>query len=152
MKTVGQTKYFLVENSTRSVPDMCISSCVYQREDVPNSRFCFAQGRLPVTCEEEAEFEPAGYPDLRVTNSICSPVKGGVKYSDCTGETFERQTGLTFTQSRGTCKIAEIYASYLRDNKWLPCTSYTSKGSPDSRFSVVAFDNDCYVTRIVTSN
>merc|ERR1712128_399451 len=48
-KTVGGVQYSLV--SEGAVPLSCISDCIYQGSDDPTSRFCFARGNLPVTCE-----------------------------------------------------------------------------------------------------
>merc|ERR1719427_1543462 len=47
-KTVGDYGYILADEG--EVPSACKSRCIYQREDDPTSRFCFAPGQLPVNC------------------------------------------------------------------------------------------------------
>merc|ERR1719312_399764 len=57
-KTVGTYAYTLLE--AESAPDTlgCQSSCVYERDGEPGSRYCFKKGDLPVTCTEENLFDP----------------------------------------------------------------------------------------------
>merc|ERR1719312_1633017 len=57
-KTVGTDAYTLRE--TETAPDTlgCQSSCVYERDEEPGSRYCFKKGDLPVTCTEENLFDP----------------------------------------------------------------------------------------------
>lgn len=48
-KTVGDHNYTLVADKG-DVPEVCINSCAYSRDDNPNSRYCFAAGELEGTC------------------------------------------------------------------------------------------------------
>eukprot|EP00092_Neocalanus_flemingeri_P054879 GFUD01064704.1.p1 GENE.GFUD01064704.1~~GFUD01064704.1.p1 ORF type:complete len:244 (-),score=26.40 GFUD01064704.1:286-1017(-) len=49
-KEVGGVVYGLV--SEGEVPEPCVSGCIYQQGGMPGSKYCFAQGSLPVTCRE----------------------------------------------------------------------------------------------------
>merc|ERR1740137_256864 len=50
-KTVGTQSYTFV--SKGDVPSACSTGCIYYKNGSPESRFCFAPGNLPVTCNEE---------------------------------------------------------------------------------------------------
>jgi len=49
-KQVGEHSYSLVKEGM--VPKECKNSCIYTRDDLPGSRFCFAFGDLPFSCED----------------------------------------------------------------------------------------------------
>merc|ERR1712215_329288 len=48
-KTVGGVNYNLVEEQDTSGYN-CLTSCVFEKEGEPGSRFCFAAGSQPVNC------------------------------------------------------------------------------------------------------
>merc|ERR1712013_17878 len=49
-KTVGSYSYTLVEDETASEIFGCKSLCVYKMDGMPDSRYCFKSGDLPVSC------------------------------------------------------------------------------------------------------
>eukprot|EP00091_Calanus_sinicus_P001197 TRINITY_DN11164_c0_g1_i1.p1 TRINITY_DN11164_c0_g1~~TRINITY_DN11164_c0_g1_i1.p1 ORF type:complete len:259 (-),score=37.07 TRINITY_DN11164_c0_g1_i1:423-1118(-) len=49
-KNVGGFEYILI--TVGDVPAACTTGCIYHREDLENSRYCFARGNLPVTCKD----------------------------------------------------------------------------------------------------
>merc|ERR1711872_901033 len=55
-KTVGSYSYTLAD-SPGNFPGICKKACAYTRDDDPNSLYCFAEGGLPVTCNDEDEFQ-----------------------------------------------------------------------------------------------
>merc|ERR1711872_970789 len=48
-KTVGGTEYSLI-NETDTSGYNCKTNCVYEKDEAPGSRYCFASGDLPVDC------------------------------------------------------------------------------------------------------
>merc|ERR1719233_1349511 len=56
-KDVGKVSYTLVSSENSSIASTygCISNCVYEQDDLPGSRFCFAVGDLPTTCKGSPE-------------------------------------------------------------------------------------------------
>merc|ERR1711915_615879 len=50
LKTVGDYNYTLVDVPT-NVPSECLNSCAYARDGEPGSKYCFAPGDQPVTCQ-----------------------------------------------------------------------------------------------------
>merc|ERR1719312_1875883 len=74
-KTVGPHAYTLLENDAAAITMGCKSSCVYQRDEEPGTRFCFKTGDLPVTCEDSSSFEETGNIDLQFKNELKNQVK-----------------------------------------------------------------------------
>merc|ERR1719234_2059299 len=40
----------------------CLSPCIFEKEDQPGSKYCFAAGDMKVECEDDMEFTPTGGP------------------------------------------------------------------------------------------
>jgi len=40
----------------------CLSPCIFEKENQPGSKYCFAAGDMKVECEEDMEFTPTGGP------------------------------------------------------------------------------------------
>jgi len=56
-KDVGNISYTLVSSEDSSIASTygCKSNCVYEQDDLPGSKFCFAVGDLPTSCKESLE-------------------------------------------------------------------------------------------------
>merc|ERR1719244_1895184 len=56
-KDVGNKSYTLVSSEDTSIASTygCKSNCVYEQDDLPGSKFCFAVGDLPTACKESPE-------------------------------------------------------------------------------------------------
>merc|ERR1719431_1079510 len=56
-KDVGNISYTLVSSEDTSIASTygCKSNCVYEQDDLPGSKFCFAVGDLPTACKESPE-------------------------------------------------------------------------------------------------
>merc|ERR1712025_1543567 len=52
-KTVGNVDYSPVDEMPTSRLN-CLTNCIYERDDRPGSRFCFASGSLPVDCGDRS--------------------------------------------------------------------------------------------------
>ena len=81
-KTVGSYSYTLVI-SPMAVPADCLSPCVYSRDDIPGSLYCFASGSLPVHC-----------------NNFLSPKVG---FDICNQPPFPCDIGGTDTDTKEEC-------------------------------------------------
>jgi len=80
IKTVGGVSYSLVDWEDTS-DYSCKNDCVYERDDQPGSRVCFANGPLPVECSYFGSEEEI----VTGSSSVCfGPVGGigGVAFSD----------------------------------------------------------------------
>merc|ERR1719458_1111319 len=40
----------------------CLSPCIFEKEDQPGSKYCFAAGDMKVECEDDMDFTPTGGP------------------------------------------------------------------------------------------
>merc|ERR1719158_2723937 len=40
----------------------CLSPCIFEKEDQPGSKYCFAAGDMKVECEDDMDFTPTGSP------------------------------------------------------------------------------------------
>merc|ERR1712233_153298 len=40
----------------------CLSPCIFEKEDQPGSKYCFASGDMKVECEDDMDFTPTGGP------------------------------------------------------------------------------------------
>merc|ERR1719308_466724 len=86
-KDVGNLSYTLVSSEDTSIASTygCKSNCVYEQDDLPGSKFCFAVGDLPTACKESPEENTALFtesPEGPCGNVPCSE-ECGIRNVDC---------------------------------------------------------------------
>merc|ERR1712172_111986 len=63
-KMVGDDRYFNIgyDHNGMTMDLNCLSPCIFEKEDQPGSKYCFAAGDMKVECEDDMEFTPTGGP------------------------------------------------------------------------------------------
>merc|ERR1712037_670338 len=63
-KMVGDDRYFNIgyDHNGMTWDLNCLSPCIFEKENQPGSKYCFAAGDMKVECEEDMEFTPTGGP------------------------------------------------------------------------------------------
>jgi len=63
-KMVGDDRYFNIGYDHNGITwDLnCLSPCIFEKEDQPGSKYCFASGDMKVECEDDMDFTPTGGP------------------------------------------------------------------------------------------
>merc|ERR1719431_352239 len=63
-KMVGEDRYFNIgyDHNGMTFDLNCLSPCIFEKEDQPGSKYCFAAGDMKVECEDDMEFTPTGGP------------------------------------------------------------------------------------------
>merc|ERR1719291_490641 len=61
---VGDDRYFNIgyDHNGMTWDLNCLSPCIFEKENQPGSKYCFAAGDMKVECEEDMEFTPTGGP------------------------------------------------------------------------------------------
>merc|ERR1711934_1165718 len=59
-KMVGDDRYFNIgyDHNGMTWDLNCLSPCIFEKENQPGSKFCFAAGDLKVECEDDLDFTP----------------------------------------------------------------------------------------------
>jgi len=63
-KMVGDDRYFNIgyDHNGMTWDLNCLSPCIFEKENQPGSKYCFAAGDMKVECEEDMDFTPTGGP------------------------------------------------------------------------------------------
>merc|ERR1719510_1630837 len=63
-KMVGEDRYFNIgyDHNGMTFDLNCLSPCIFEKEDQPGSKYCFAAGDMKVECEDDMEYTPTGGP------------------------------------------------------------------------------------------
>merc|ERR1711970_571816 len=63
-KMVGDDRYFNIgyDHNGMTWDLNCLSPCIFEKEDQPGSKYCFAAGDMKVECEDDMDFTPTGGP------------------------------------------------------------------------------------------
>merc|ERR1712032_1493212 len=63
-KMVGDDRYFNIgyDHMGMTYDLNCLSPCIFEKEDQPGSKYCFAAGDMKVECEDDMDFTPTGGP------------------------------------------------------------------------------------------
>merc|ERR1711936_1455448 len=63
-KMVGEDRYFNIgyDHNGMTFNLNCLSPCIFEKEDQPGSKYCFAAGDMKVECEDDMDFTPTGGP------------------------------------------------------------------------------------------
>jgi len=63
-KMVGDDRYFNIgyDHNGMTWDLNCLSPCIFEKEDQPGSKYCFAAGDMKVECEDDMEYTPTGGP------------------------------------------------------------------------------------------
>merc|ERR1711971_1466661 len=64
-KMVGDDRYFNIgyDHNGMTMDLNCLSPCIFEKEDQPGSKYCFAAGDMKVECEEGPNGGVTGGPD-----------------------------------------------------------------------------------------
>merc|ERR1711971_1164426 len=97
-KMVGDDRYFNIgyDHNGMTMDLNCLSPCIFEKEDQPGSKYCFAAGDMKVECEDDMEFTPTGGPRPTEGEGEEGPnggVTGGPDGGEndvCTGKTILR--------------------------------------------------------------
>merc|ERR1712037_1014133 len=85
-KMVGDDRYFNIgyDHNGMTWDLNCLSPCIFEKENQPGSKFCFAAGDLKVECEDDLASCPASSPDVlqEVEVSIISDEECDAQTSD----------------------------------------------------------------------
>merc|ERR1711981_90286 len=59
-KMVGDDRYFNIgyDHNGMTWDLNCLSPCIFEKENQPGSKYCFAAGDMKVECEEDMDFTP----------------------------------------------------------------------------------------------
>merc|ERR1712223_904918 len=63
-KMVGEDRYFNIGYGHNGMTfDLnCLSPCIFEKEDQPGSKYCFAAGDMKVECEDDMDYTPTNRP------------------------------------------------------------------------------------------
>merc|ERR1719233_2266437 len=74
-KNVGNISYTLVSSEDSSIVSTygCKSNCVYEQDDLPGSKVCFADGHLPATCKDSPDVNSSLLNESKEENTSLLP-------------------------------------------------------------------------------
>merc|ERR1712107_592779 len=63
-KMVGENRYFNIgyDHNGMTFDLNCLSPCIFEKEDQPGSKYCFAAGDMKVECEDDMDYTPTNRP------------------------------------------------------------------------------------------
>merc|ERR1712004_544804 len=63
-KMVGEDRYFNIgyDHNGMTFDLNCLSPCIFEKEDQPGSKYCFAAGDMKVECEDDMDYTPTNRP------------------------------------------------------------------------------------------
>merc|ERR1712212_871181 len=63
-KMVGEDRYFNIgyDHNGMTFDLNCLSPCIFEKEDQPGSKYCFAAGGMKVECEDDMDYTPTNRP------------------------------------------------------------------------------------------
>merc|ERR1712156_35955 len=63
-KMVGEDRYFNIgyDHNGMTFDLNCLSPCIFEKEDQPGSKYCFAAGDMMVECEDDMDYTPTNRP------------------------------------------------------------------------------------------
>merc|ERR1719336_3729152 len=63
-KMVGDDRYFNIgyDHNGMTSDLNCLSPCIFEKEDQPGSKYCFAAGDMKVECEDDMDYTPTNRP------------------------------------------------------------------------------------------
>merc|ERR1711936_193574 len=98
-KMVGEDRYFNIgyDHNGMTFNLNCLSPCIFEKEDQPGSKYCFAAGDMKVECEDDMDYTPTNRP--RPTGEMTEGPDGETDGMTDDGMT-EDPNGVT----GGTCK------------------------------------------------
>merc|ERR1711936_924830 len=98
-KMVGEDRYFNIgyDHNGMTFDLNCLSPCIFEKEDQPGSKYCFAAGDMKVECEDDMDYTPTNRP--RPTGEMTEGPDGETDGMTDDGMT-EDPNGVT----GGTCK------------------------------------------------
>merc|ERR1712004_522349 len=98
-KMVGEDRYFNIgyDHNGMTFDLNCLSPCIFEKEDQPGSKYCFAAGDMKVECEDDMDYTPTNRP--RPTGEMTEGPDGETDGITDDGMT-EDPNGVT----GGTCK------------------------------------------------
>merc|ERR1711936_633201 len=107
-KMVGEDRYFNIgyDHNGMTFDLNCLSPCIFEKEDQPGSKYCFAAGDMKVECEDDMDYTPTNRP--RPTGEMTEGPDGETDGMTDDGMT-EDPNGVT-----GGCPDCQLTASERR--------------------------------------
>merc|ERR1719430_589762 len=110
---VGDDRYFNIgyDHNGMTWDLNCLSPCIFEKENQPGSKYCFAAGDMKVECEEDMDFTPTGGP--RPTDEAGGATEDGQGGPDGVTEDGGPDGGDGVTEAGGSS-----YRGWSRWSRW----------------------------------